>query len=143
MKLQILLVGVALAGGSLYATPITVTSYEMLNGEAHTYSYLDKSYNGSGNPLVSLSPLSGGTGILTDGAVGVSDFTADLGHGRAYEWVGWARDSFHGDPLDPTDSIPVITFDFSGLQVLNSISLFVNNLGGVSGVGIFDTAFIT
>jgi hypothetical protein len=151
IKLQTLLVGIALSSGPLSASPIQVASYEMLNGQAHSYSYLDKSYNGTGDRTASLAPLSGGTGILTDGVVGVSDFTANLGHGPAYEWVGWARNSFHNDPLDYGDTIPVITFDFSGLQVLNSISLFVDNPdgqpngteSGLSGIGIFDTAFIT
>ena len=26
---------------------------------------------------------------LTDGVFGVNDWTANLGHGNAYEWVGW------------------------------------------------------
>jgi hypothetical protein len=141
-------VGVLLLSLAVQATTaalVPVASYDMLNGQSHTYSYRDKTYNGSGDALVSLSPLSGGLGLLTDGILGATDFTADLGNGPAFEWVAWARDPADGSGnTDPGDTIPVITFHFSALQILNSISLHVNNFGApLSGVGLFDTAAIT
>lgn len=129
---------------ALPGAPIAVVSYDMLNGQAHTYSYRDKIYNGTGNPLVSLSPLSGGTGLLTDGVVGADDFTTDLGNGPSYEWVGWARNSFTGDPLDLTDANPTITFHFASVTSLSTVSLFINNLHTtISGVSIFKDAIIS
>jgi predicted outer membrane repeat protein len=130
---------------SLSASQLTVQSYDMLNGEAHTYSYMDKTYNGSGNPTVALSPLSGGTGLLTDGTVGVTNFAANLGNGAAYEWVGWALNpQFPPTPIDTTDSFATITFKLTSPALVNTVSLFINNSARVEGgVAIFGTATIS
>lgn len=52
----------------------------------------------------------GGT-QLTDGIRGVNDWTADLGHGNAQEWVAWLT----------TD--PSITFTFSSTVSIQSVKL--------------------
>jgi len=142
------ILGCLLVGSAwLSAAPVTVLSYDMLNGEKHTFSYMDKSYNGAGDRTLGLSPLSGGKGLLTDGATGITDFTANLGNGQAYEWVGWAKDGGGFSAADPTDSFATITFRLASASVLNSISLFINNYDGAvpvgSGVGIFKTATIS
>jgi len=137
--------GLVMAGSALLsAAPVTVLSYDMLNGEGHTFSYRDKSYNGSGDPTLSLSPLSNGKGLLTDGMTGITDFTANLGNGPAYEWVGWAIDPQAGGlPIDTNDNFATITFKLANAVTLNSISLFINNFGGISGVGIFSSATVS
>ncbi len=55
--------------GLISAAPITVQSYDLLNGEASTYNYWDLDYSGAGNTSVSGAPLSGGSGDLTDGII--------------------------------------------------------------------------
>jgi hypothetical protein len=51
------------------------------------------------------------TGVqLIDGSYGTNDWGADLGHGNAYEWVGWVNDS----PVN-------IDFDFGSPVLLNEI----------------------
>lgn len=134
----------ALTVAAMPGALLTVQSYSTVNGQAHTFNYRDKTYNGAGNPAVSLSPLSGGTGLLTDGVTGGGQhFTADLGNGVAFEWVGWAQ-SNSSDPVDAANTNPTIIFRFAGgAQAINSISLFIDNLGSVSGVGLFNTAEIS
>src|SRR5215467_12100751 len=135
--------GMMATSAVLSAATLAVASYDMLNGESHTWSYRDKTYNGSGDPTVSLSPLSGGRGLLTDGVTGVSDWTADLGNGHAYEWVGWALDSMvPGVPVDTNDTFATITFKLTSPALLNTVSLFVNN-SHIGGAGIFQTATVS
>lgn len=136
----------ALGGATLSAALVPVASYSMLNGQSHTFTYFDDTYNGSGSPNVALSQLSGGTGQLTDGVTGVTDFTANLGNGIAYEWVGWAYDSLlPNSPLDTNDTFATITFRLSNPAILNTLSLFINNFtnGGLSGVALFATANVS
>ena len=68
-------------------------SYGMNNGDSHSFkTFHDDTYNGSGNPNLDTSPLSGGLGQLTDGLFGNDNFL-DTGCGGgsivAYCWVGW------------------------------------------------------
>jgi hypothetical protein len=51
---------------------------------------------------------------LTDGIYGVNDWSANLGNGPAYEWVGWRF----------TD--PVITFQFSAPVTINQMGIDFN-----------------
>ena len=51
---------------------------------------------------------------LTDGIYGVNDWSANLGNGPAYEWVGWRS----------TD--PVITFQFSAPVTINQVGIDFN-----------------
>jgi hypothetical protein len=122
--------------------PIPVVSYDMLNGMRHYRDYMDKSYNGLGNPMLPATPLSGGSGELTDGQTGLTNWLADLGNGQAYEWVGWAINDFDNDPIDYNDSFATITFKFAQATPVGSVSLFVNNeLTG--DVEVFAKATIT
>src|SRR5580692_6062496 len=51
---------------------------------------------------------------LTDGIYGVNDWSANLGNGIAYEWVGWRV-------ADPT-----ITFQFSTPVTINQVGIDFN-----------------
>jgi len=51
---------------------------------------------------------------LTDGSYGVNDWSANLGKGIAYEWVGWRV------------ADPVITFQFSGPVTINRVGIDFN-----------------
>jgi hypothetical protein len=98
----------------------------MLNGEGQLaggwVNYWDETYNGSGNPLMDLSPLTGGLGQLTDGVIGHVDWWGNLGNGPAFEWVAW------------TTINPTIVFRFDQPYIFDQISLHVNNstLGAVT-----------
>jgi MYXO-CTERM domain-containing protein len=147
MRLSLIeLAGCMIAGSAfLSAAPLTVASYDMLNGEAHHYNYMDKSYNGSGTPTLALSPLSNGTGLLTDGSTGATDWGANLGNGPAYEWVGWALNSQNNNPVDTNDTFATITFKLTSPADVNTVSLFINNFnpGVIGGVSLFGTATIS
>jgi len=133
-----------LGSALLSAAPLTVASYDMLNGEKHTWSYMDKTYNGSGDRTVGLSPLSGGKGILTDGMVGADNIGTDLGNGPAYEWVAWALSGGGFSPPDPNDTNATITFKLTSPADINSISIFANNMATpVSGCYLFASATVS
>ena len=51
---------------------------------------------------------------LTDGIYGVNDWSANLGNGNAYEWVGW------------TVANPSITFQFSGPVTIDQVGIDFN-----------------
>ncbi len=53
-------------------------------------------------------------GQLTDGIYGANDWSADLGNGNAYEWVGW------------TVANPSITFQFSGPVTISQVGIDFN-----------------
>lgn len=108
------------AGGA-QAVQIAPVSYDMLNGETGTYTYYDETYSGSGNPQVTLSPLSGGLGDLTDGVIAtqnwnVAEQTADG------PYVGWYS-------IDP-----VITFHFSGPPTISDVVFHFDDSNGSGGV---------
>jgi hypothetical protein len=65
---------------------------------------------------------------LTDGIYGVDDYTADLGNGNAYEWVGW------------TDPNPTITFNFPSSITVQSVLIDFNRN---EGAGIYLPANVT
>jgi hypothetical protein len=125
-----LIATIALATGvaAAHAAPLTVTSYDMPNGDgvAHggTYNYWDGTYDGSGHPTVDGSLLSGGTGALTDGFIttqpwsgpGVSNLS---GTGP---YVGWL------------DTSPTIVFHFADTVTVHGIKLYFDNSndGGVT-----------
>ena len=106
------------------AVPVTVTSYEMNNGNGTvslgTYNYLDGAYVGTSpaaNSITEAAPLTGGTGILTNGVAPTTDYT--LG---PQQYVGWK----YTDPvlnffLKPGSQISQISLYFANpLQVANS-----------------------
>jgi len=65
---------------------------------------------------------------LTDGVLGVDDYTADLGNGNAYEWVGW------------TDPNPMITFFFPSSITLQTVEIGFNRN---NGAGIYLPASVS
>ena len=109
-----------------HAAPLTVTSYDMPNGDgqAHggTYNYWDGTYDGSGNPTIDGSFLSGGTGALTDGFIPTrpwSDVSNSSGTGP---YVGWL------------DTSPTLVFHFADTVTVHGIRLYFDNSndGGVT-----------
>ena len=119
----------ALCAGASQAAQLTVSSYDMSNGDgqAHngSYNYWDAGYTGSGDTTkdgLSGSMLSGGVGKLTDGVISTQrwDFVSN-GAGTG-EYVGWQN------PNEPT-----ITFHFASGVALDEIKLYVDGsqYGGV------------
>lgn len=91
-------------------------SYDMNNGDSHSFkTFHDDTYNGSGNPNLDTSPLSGGLGQLTDGLFGNDNFL-DTGCGGgsivAYCWVGW----INTNPV-------TITFNLGGVQNISQVNV--------------------
>jgi hypothetical protein len=112
---------------SLYATDanagqLSVTSYDEPNGygtaSGGSSNYWDAGYSGSGCTNCDGAPLSGGIGALTDGVI-----VANPWYTYSYPgpYIGWLHN-------------PDIIFHFAGSQVVNEISLFVDNshVGGVA-----------
>jgi hypothetical protein len=118
-------VAASLFSGVVLAAPLTVTSYDMPNGDgqAHggTYNYWDATYSGAGNPTVDRSPLSGGTGKLTDGVIAAQDWYLISNNAGTGQYVGWYNTS------------PTITFHFASSVTVNDVKLYVDNshVGGV------------
>jgi hypothetical protein len=128
IALSITLLGSTAASAGL----VTVTSYEMNNGNGTvslgTYNYLDGAYAGTSpaaNSITEAAPLTGGTGILTNGVAPTTDYT--LEH---QQYVGWK----YTDPvlnffLKPGSQISQITLYFANpLQAVNSLQ------GGLVGL---------
>lgn len=131
-SLAIALSTIFLGSTAAFADLVTVTSYNMNNGNGTaslgTYNYLDGAYVGTSpaaNSTTEAAPLSGGTGILTNGVVPTTDYT--LG---PTQYVGWK----YTDPtlnffLRPGSQISQITLYFANpLQVPNT------TYGGLVGV---------
>ena len=99
MKKLYSLIGVlSLSALSSLASVVVPTSYTINTpGEVGAYSYFDD------------------TGSqLTDGVTGADDWTANLGKGNAYEWVGWHK-------VNPT-----ITFQFGSTVTINTVNIDFN-----------------
>lgn len=108
---------VVLAGTAAASDQIMPLSYDMLNGETGTYTYWDDSYNGTGDTMQSLSPLTGGLGDLTDGVVATTNWNVTPG-----PYVGW------------NTVTPTITFQFSAGMLIDTILLYVDDSNGSGGV---------
>ena len=109
-----------------HAAPLTVTSYDMPNGDgqAHggTYNYWDGTYDGSGDPTVDGSFLSGGTGALTDGHITTQFWSSVSNESGTGPYVGWR------------DTNPTIVFHFADTVTVHGIRLYFDNSndGGVT-----------
>jgi hypothetical protein len=95
------LFALVLAGSSAGATSLFPTNYTATPGEGIAqggyYNYFDD------------------TGTqLTDGIYGVNNWSANLGNGIAYEWVGWRV------------ADPVISFQFSAPVTINQVGIDFN-----------------
>ncbi len=67
---------------------------------------------------------------LTDGVIGSDDLLADLGHGTAYEWVGWTD---HTDPV-------TLTFTLENAIEIGEIQIGINHR---EGLGVFVPSSVT
>jgi len=139
-----------LASSSALASQVTVTSYDMNNGNGAAQfttptggqNYFDFTYtqtgqstpykyanqNGSGTNLIptaansNAAPLTGGTGLLTDSVIPTVNYSYVTG-ATSGQYVGWKYQ-------DPT-----IVFHLASGQTVNQIQLFVaaDNSGGLVG----------
>jgi PEP-CTERM motif len=130
-----LLVGLSICIGSTaaFADVITVTSYDMNNGDGMnalgTYNYHDGAYHGGTSPAANATidgaPLAGGTGILTNGIIPTVDYTL-----APNQYVGWKyQDPVLNFYLQPGSQVSQISLFFANpVQVANS------QAGGLVGV---------
>jgi hypothetical protein len=108
------------------AAPLTVSSYSMFNGGTGSFDYRDFTYLPcpGDNCGTTGAFLSGGVGKLTDG---VSPALSWYQYGQNTPWVGWSTDETNG-----TD--PVVTFNFVGVEHINSVTVWVDNTISYGGV---------
>jgi hypothetical protein len=99
------------------AETLQVASYDMLNGGSGNFHYWDWSYNGAGDNGVDYAPLSNGLGQLTDGSI-----ATDHWYSQPDRYVGWRYMS------------PTITFHLANSDVIDSVTLWLDNAGGVGRV---------
>lgn len=120
------LAALVLAMSAAHADPLTVTSYDMPNGNGTavggSYNYWDGHYDGSGQRHTDGSFLSGGTGALTDGIVATQSWDQVSNRWGSGQYVGWFQTS------------PTIDFHFGSAVTVDSITLNVDNshVGGVT-----------
>jgi hypothetical protein len=120
---------------SASALPVSILSYDMLNGNNGKYDYFDEDYTGgTGNPLGENSPLAGGLGKLTDGVYGTTRFDVDeylSTDGGKY--VGWSY-----------QEVPnaTITFNLAPGSTTNTVTIWVDDADGVGSVNPPDAVTI-
>ena len=107
--------------GSAFAAPLTVSSYDMLNGNTGSYQYWDDTYSGSGSKTTDGAALSGGKGDLTDGVIATNNWFVTEAPVGAGPYVGWTIN-------------PLIHFHFGGLMTINKISFNLDDANGAGGV---------
>ena len=83
------------------ASPVLPTNYIATPGEGIAQGGFNNYFDETG-------------GQLTDGILGVNDWSANLGNGIAYEWVGWRV------------ADPVISFQFSGPATITQVGIDFN-----------------
>lgn len=119
--------GAAVASAG-HASQLTVSSYDMPNGDgtAHNgaHNYWDGAYNGAGAVTtdgLSGGVLSGGTGALTDGVIATDPAYLLFTDDGTSQYVGWLQS-------------PTITFNFASNVTVNEIRLYVDNshVGGIT-----------
>jgi hypothetical protein len=116
------------------AAPVTILSYDMINGNNGKYDYFDEAYTGGGG-LVENGPLTGGLGKLTDGLIGTTRFDADefLEPVSEGHYVGWSNQEV---------DTPTITFNLAPGSVTNSVTIWVDDADGIGGVNAPDSITI-
>ncbi len=104
MRKLALVLGMALAASLTARGQFVVpTSYTATPGGTGLYTYFDD------------------TGSqLTDGILGVDNWQADLGHGPAYEWVGWTMGN------------PSVMFNFASNVTIQTVQIGFNRTEGVN-----------
>jgi hypothetical protein len=108
--------------GGGFATPLTVSSYTMENGQTGSWRYLDYIYP-SPNASVDAGLLTGGTGLLTDGVAATQSWNVGAlnpPNGYQGEFVGWTFDH-------------TITFLFPSVVTFGHLraNFDISNAGGV------------
>ncbi len=105
---------------------LAVSSYSMNNGGSGTYDYRDITY--SNCPAVGCdttgTPLSGGTGRLTNGVIPTTNWNDSS---NSAGWIGWSNQETNG-------TNPAITFNFAGSQTVNTVAFWYDNSLGYGGV---------
>lgn len=110
------------ASGVTLAASISPVSYDMFNGDSVSFHDWDMKYNGTGSTTTDHAWLSGGTGDLTDGVIATQNAVYVENLSGTGPYVGWRY-------FDPT-----ITFHFAPSALINSVTLYLDNSGGVAGV---------
>ena len=100
-------------------------SYDMQNGGHGTYSYMDKTYNGTGDNTVTYEPLADGLGILTDDVIPPQTTAGNWDDTAGVPYVGWAGICCSVDGGELAD--PTITFNFSALTAFDSVTVWLDN----------------
>ncbi|WP_425038282.1 VPLPA-CTERM sorting domain-containing protein [Primorskyibacter sp. S187A] len=91
----------ALMSSAALAAPVSVETYDMVNGTTGSFNYWDDTYDGTGDNTTDNALLSGGTGDLTDGIIADANWNSVEGPlGPNGPYVGWTID-------------PIITFNFA------------------------------
>jgi hypothetical protein len=110
------------------AQTIFPTSYDMLNGNNENGAYLDRSYDGSGDPTQPNSFLSGGLGDLADGIIATQNwFDVEPAPPANGPYVGW-------DSNQPPGPNPTITFNFGCTANIEEVTIYVDDSDGEGGV---------
>ena len=124
LNTTILAMGLALAGAAAHAAQLTVTSYDMPNGDGQasggSYNYWDAGYSGAGSATTDGAALSGGLGKLTDGFISSQPWFLVSNAAGTGDYVGW---------LLSTTPNPTVTFHFSGSVTVNDIQIQMDNTG--------------
>ena len=108
------------------AAPLAVSSYDTPNGDGQThggtYNYWDGTYDGTGDPTLDGSFLSGGAGALTDGFA------------TSQPWFDVSNSSGTGPYVGWLDTSPTIVFHFADTVSVHRIKLYFDNSndGGVT-----------
>lgn len=128
MRRAAIIAALFLAGPAFAAHPIAVTGYDTPNGDGvasgGSLNYWDATYSGAGATTTDGAPLTGGAGVLTDGAVATNYWFNTENAAGTGPYVGW----FAGATANP-----VVTFHFAAGSYIREIDLSVDNstVGGV------------
>lgn len=128
MRISILAAVVASMAAPALAAPLTVTHYNMPNGNGvasgGSFNYWDLKYDGFGYPTVDGFGLSYGTGDLTDGIVASSFWYNVENIAGTGPYVGWnAQRTFN----------PIVHFALASNPTVDTIRVHIDN-SGVGGV---------
>ncbi|MEM1379371.1 MAG: hypothetical protein AAGH41_01975 [Pseudomonadota bacterium] len=113
--------------GCAHAAPITVSSYDTVNGDSGpSGGYWDDTYNGTGTVTQDGAPLTGGTGDLTNGIIDQDGWVVSELQSSASSYVGWLASSVD------------VTFNFDPGTVLDSVTVHFADSNGFAGVDYID-----
>jgi hypothetical protein len=110
---------------SVSAAVIVPASYDTRNGHSGAFPYWDLGYSGSGSTNTDNAPLTGGLGDLTNGVIAADNWFNVENAGGTGPYIGWRSDVL---------ALPVVTFRFGGVVLVNSITIYVDDADGNGGV---------